>query len=131
MWYMKTAVYSWRLSPEIGEDLEREARARGVSVAAVLRVAVRDWLKTSGTEDATEETQRRLDTAVGRCLGVLAGGHSRRAETAREGIRQAFRAALCSLTPSLTRAQSRRCLTGLTAGTSRASRPSIRFGYRC
>jgi hypothetical protein len=83
---MKTEVYSWRLSGEVKADLEREARIRKVPVSTILDVAVRDWLKKSGLNTSGEEAQRRLHAAAGRCLGVLAGGNPRRAETAREAI---------------------------------------------
>jgi len=84
---MKTEVYSWRLSEELKSDLEREAHPRKVSVSSVLETAVRDWLKKSNT-DAPDQAQRKLHTAATRCLGVLAGINSRRAETAREAVRR-------------------------------------------
>lgn len=84
---MKTEVYSWRLAGELKSDLEREARLRKVPVSAVLETAVRDWL-TRGNPDASEDVeQRRLHSAAGDCLGVLASGNSRRAERARETLR--------------------------------------------
>ncbi len=84
---MKTEVYSWRLSGELKSNLEREARQRKVSVSAVLESAVRDLLKKGDSATPEDEKQRRLHTAAARCLGVLASGNSRRAETAREAVR--------------------------------------------
>ena len=88
MWCMKTEVYSWRLSEELKSDLEREAHHRKVSVSSVLETAVRDWLKKSNTDATDDQAQRKLHTAATRCLGVLAGINSRRAETAREAVRK-------------------------------------------
>jgi hypothetical protein len=86
MQYMKGEVYSWRVSSELKLELEREARLRKVSVAAVLDSAVRNWLRNSPhPADAAE--QRRLHRAAASCIGVLAGNNPRRAETARESIR--------------------------------------------
>jgi len=88
---MKTEVYSWRLSGELKSDLERQARLRKVSVSTVLETAVRDWLKKSNADVPGDQAQRRLHTAAARCLGVLAGLNSRRAETAREVVRKRLR----------------------------------------
>jgi len=85
---MKTEVYSWRLSGELKSDLEREARLRKVPVSAVLETAVRDWLKTSDAEAPEDEAQGKLHTAVANCLGVLSSGNTRRAETARDALRE-------------------------------------------
>ena len=88
---MKTEVYSWRVASELKSDLEREARQRKTSLAAVLNLAARDWLKRSATDTAGDEAQRRLHEAAESCLGVLAGGNPRRAENARLAIRERLR----------------------------------------
>jgi len=88
---MKTEVYSWRLSEELKSDLERQARLRKVSVSSVLETAVRNWLKNSNADVPDDQAQRRLHAAAARCLGVLAGLNSRRAETAREVVRKRLR----------------------------------------
>lgn len=90
LWCMKTEVYSWRLSGELKSDLEREARLRKVPVSAVLETAVRDWLELKkGETDASEDdAQRRLHTAAADCLGAIASGKPRRAETARAVLRE-------------------------------------------
>lgn len=85
---MKTEVYSWRLPAGLKADLERVARARKAPVSAILDVAVRDWLRKTGEGSAGEEAQRRLHAAAARYVGVLASGNLRRAETAREIIRE-------------------------------------------
>jgi hypothetical protein len=85
---MKTDVYSWRLSGELKSDLEREARLRRVPVSAVLETAVRDWLKKGNTDVSEDDAQRRLHRAAAACLSTIASGNPRRAETAREAVRE-------------------------------------------
>jgi hypothetical protein len=84
---MKSEVYSWRVSSELKLELEREARLRKISIAAVLDSAVRNWLRNTG-HPAEAAEQRRLHRAAASCFGVLAGHNPRRAEAARESIRQ-------------------------------------------
>jgi hypothetical protein len=88
---MKTEVYSWRVSAEVKTDLERAALSRKVSLSAVLDMAAREWLMKSGSESDDEETQRRLHRAAAPCFGVWDGGDSKRAETAREAVKQRLR----------------------------------------
>lgn len=85
---MKGEVYSWRVSSELKCTLEREARARKISLSSLLDVATREWLKTSAAEASEEETQRALHTAAENCLGTLASGNSRRSETVRKSVRE-------------------------------------------
>jgi hypothetical protein len=85
---MKEEVYSWRLSGELKSDLEREARLRKMPVAWVLDLAVRDWLKKSSADVAGDDAQRALHAGAERCLGVLASGDPRRAESARKTVRE-------------------------------------------
>ena len=85
---MDTEVYSWRVSRELKSDLERQARSRKTSLAAVLNLAARAWLKQSAVTIGEDEEQRRLHEAGMKCVGALAGGNPRRAETAREAIRE-------------------------------------------
>jgi len=87
---MRTEVYSWRLSEELKSDLEREARLRKVPVSAVLETAVRDWLelKKGDTGVSEDEAQSRLHSAAANCLGAITSGNPRRAETAREVLRE-------------------------------------------
>ena len=88
---MKSAVYSWRLSGEVKSDLERQARVRKVPVSSILDMAVEEWLKKRNGDAGDQETQHRLHAAAARCLGVLTGGNPRRAETARQTIRERLR----------------------------------------
>jgi hypothetical protein len=85
---MKTEVYSWRVSRELKSDLEQQAKLRQTSLSAVLNLAVRDWLKQSAVTVGDDEEQRRLHAAGMNCVGAIAGGNPRRAETARQAIRE-------------------------------------------
>jgi hypothetical protein len=85
---MDTEVYSWRVSRELKSDLEEQARIRKTSLSAVLNLAVRDWLKQSAASVGEDEEQGRLHEAGMKCMGVIAGDNPRRAETAREVIRE-------------------------------------------
>jgi predicted transcriptional regulator len=85
---MRSEVYSWRLSSELKSDLERAARLRKVPASAILEIAVRDWLQKACTDTDGDEVQSALQAEVASCLGVFAGRHPRRAETARELIRK-------------------------------------------
>jgi predicted transcriptional regulator len=88
---MGTEVFSWRLSRELKSDLEREARRRKTTISAVVNLAVSDWLRKSALQTGEDGEQRRLHDAASNCLGTLAGGNSRRAETARQAIGQRLR----------------------------------------
>lgn len=88
---MKTEVYSWRVSSELKSELEREARLRKTSVSAVLDLAAREWLKNSAANIAEDEEQQRLHEVASKFLGAFAGGNPRRAEGARQAIRERLR----------------------------------------
>jgi hypothetical protein len=85
---MKTEVYSWRVSSDLKSELEREARLRKTSIAAIVDSAVRAWLQKSAVDPTEEAEQRRLHRVAAGCFGVLAGHNPRRAETARDAIRE-------------------------------------------
>ncbi len=57
MWCMKTEVYSWRVSTEIKNGMEREARRRDNSLSAALDLAAKDWL--AKTNDANDRRKSR------------------------------------------------------------------------
>ena len=88
---MKSEVYSWRVSTDLKSGLEREARRRKMSLAAVLDLAARDWLNKGGAETEGDEGQARLQKAASKCFGTLASGNARRSENAREAVRQRLR----------------------------------------
>lgn len=83
---MKTEVYSWRVAAEVKSELEREARRRKLSLAAVLDEAAREWLSKSN--DSDEQEQARLHAAAAKCIGAFEGGDPSRSENARRLIRE-------------------------------------------
>ena len=88
---MKNEVYSWRVSTDLKTGLEREARRRKISVAAVLDLAARDWLNKGGAEIEGDEEQLRLRKAASKCFGAVASGNPHRSENARQAVRQRLR----------------------------------------
>ena len=84
----KTAVYSWRLSSERRDALEREARREGVSVAQILDRIAEEWLTERGRDrgdDAVE--QERLRRAALACAGTIHGRDPHRSETVGAAVR--------------------------------------------
>ena len=88
---MKSEVYSWRVSTDLKTGLEREARRRKISVAAILDLAARDWLNQSGAETDGDEEQARVQKTAAKCFGAIAGGDAHRAENARQAVRRRLR----------------------------------------
>jgi hypothetical protein len=86
----KTAVYSWRVSPERKTALEREARREGTTVGGLLERLTREWIDSRQPADGDAE-QARLHTRAHRTLGQIAGHDPHRAERARTAIRARIR----------------------------------------
>jgi hypothetical protein len=91
MYYMKTEVYSWRVSSDVKASLEQEARRRKISMSAALDAATREWLEKSAMETEGHDEQRRLQRAASTWLGRLSGGNAKRAETASQAVRDRLR----------------------------------------
>ncbi len=85
---MKTEVYSWRVSTDLKVGLEREARRRNISLAALLDQAARDLLSSGTSVAEDDQEQVRLHAAAADCLGSIAGGNPQRSGNARAAIRQ-------------------------------------------
>lgn len=84
---MKTEVYSWRVSSELKQSLEREARRRKASVASILDAAARQWLRKSRASVTDDEEQERLHAAVAPSIGSISGGDPYRSESVSEIVR--------------------------------------------
>jgi len=82
----KSAVYSWRLSPELKEALEDAARRNEESVARLLEHIVREWLARSEPDE--EDLQRRLHASAAPFLGAIEGVDPNRAATVRRTVRE-------------------------------------------
>jgi hypothetical protein len=85
---MKTEVYSWRVSSELKQDLEREARKRKASVSSILDTAAREWLAKSRASIAGDEEQKRLHAAVAPLLGSISRNIPYSPEILRETVRR-------------------------------------------
>ena len=82
----KTAVYSWRLSPELKLALAQAARKKDESIAELLERIAEDWLALSSSPE-DEEAQRRLHAEAAKYLGAIDGGDPERAASARQVVR--------------------------------------------
>ena len=82
----KTAVYSWRLSPELKLALAEAARRNRESIADLLDRIAREWLTRSASPE-DEETQRRLHAEAAGYLGAIEGDDAERATSSRELVR--------------------------------------------
>lgn len=82
----KSEVYSWRVTPDLKQALEREARRSGKTVADLLDVMAIDWLAGRAPDklDATEKTRAEAM----RWVGSISGRNPRRAERAKELVRE-------------------------------------------
>jgi hypothetical protein len=89
----KSEILSWRLSPDLKVALERRARMEGRSVSGLLDRVVQDWLRNGRSDADDEAEQARLNREVAKYIGTISGGNPRRAETARETIRERLRKA--------------------------------------
>lgn len=88
----KTAVYSWRLSPDTKSSLEYEARRRGESVAELLDRVIGEWLESERKAAVDDEAeQARLHAAAMRCAGIIEGDDPYRAERASELVGEILR----------------------------------------
>ena len=67
---MKSEVYSWRVSTDLKMDLEYEARRRKMSVAAVLDLAAREWLKKHADREDEKEQKRIIRRAM-KAVGTI------------------------------------------------------------
>jgi hypothetical protein len=68
---VKTEVFSWRLSTALKSQLEREARLRKTSVAALLDDAARTLLARDNGDLNEEDEQTRLRQAAEKWIGSV------------------------------------------------------------
>jgi hypothetical protein len=85
----KSEVYSWRLARHRKAALEDEARRAGKSLSGLLDDITAEWLSARMEEPESEaDRQARLQAAVSKAIGTIAGGKPQRAEQARALVRQ-------------------------------------------
>jgi hypothetical protein len=90
---MKTAVYSWRLTPEERAALEHEARQEKVSMAVLLSRITQSWLaerRRQARDD--EQAQALLQATAQKTFGTVKGGNPDRSVKAKDAIRQRIKA---------------------------------------
>ena len=85
----KSAVYSWRVSPDTKAALEDEARRMGESLSELLDRIALEWLHSRRRRAAgSDEEQLRIRTLANKAIGRIAGGDPRRAERAKANVRE-------------------------------------------
>jgi hypothetical protein len=85
---MKTEVYTLRMSRDLKEALEAEARREKVSIAALLDRGARQLLQKDSAQSTSDDAEhRRLHAQARKSIGVIAGVNPLRAESARSLIR--------------------------------------------
>ena len=86
LYYMsKSEVYSWRVSPEVKNDLEAAARAHKTSVAQLLDQIVTHWLDREEAGD--DEIQDQLRQAAMQTFGTIRGRDPLRSQQVRQRVR--------------------------------------------
>jgi hypothetical protein len=85
---MKSEVYSWRLSPDLKNDLEEEARRERVSVSRLLERIAREWLKGRPSVEDDEPEQERLRAIAMQYVGTLRSGDPDLSEKVSERMRE-------------------------------------------
>lgn len=85
----KTSVYSWRLSPQTKDALEREARREGLSLAELLDRVAREWLEArERTMIHADAESGRLRAAAMRRFGAFDSGETDSSERVRALVRK-------------------------------------------
>jgi len=90
MHYVKTEIYSWRLTRDLRTRIERAARDRKVEVAQVLDMAVLDWLATNERKITGNEEQKRLHAVAERLIGVVRGKDRNRSVSVSKQMRESL-----------------------------------------
>jgi hypothetical protein len=86
---MKSEVYTLRLSRDLKEALESEARREKVSIAALLDRGARQLLQKDSAQATNDDAeQRRLHAQARKSIGVIAGVNPLRAESVRSLVRE-------------------------------------------
>jgi hypothetical protein len=86
---MKTEVYTWRLSPDLKDDLEEAARREQVSVSRLLERIAREWLQARAAAAADDEAeQERLRAIAMRHVGTIHGGDPDRASEVSKRVQE-------------------------------------------
>jgi len=85
---MKSEVYSWRLSPDLKQDLEEAARRERMSVSRLLERITREWLKARAAATGDEAEQERLKAVALQFVGTIRGGDPDRSAEVSKRVRE-------------------------------------------
>lgn len=84
---MKSAVYSWRLSSILKNDLEETERQERASVLVLLERMATEWLAVHRSErNQEDDEQRRLHAAAVQTFGMTHGANPNRSVQACETV---------------------------------------------
>ena len=85
---MKAEIYTLRLSRDLKEALESQARRERVSIAALLDRGARQLLEKDGEQAADDQAEQiRLHAQARKAIGTISGANPFRSESARHLIR--------------------------------------------
>ena len=86
---MKAEIYTLRLTRDLKEALEAQARREKVSIAALLDRGARELLQKDGAQAADDQAEQiRLHAQARQAIGTISGANPLRAESARHLIRE-------------------------------------------
>jgi hypothetical protein len=86
---MKTEIYTLRLTRDLKEALESEARREKVSIAALLDRGARQLLQKDSAQGTSDDAEQlRLHAQARQSIGKIAGVNPLRAESARSLVRE-------------------------------------------
>jgi hypothetical protein len=86
---MKSEIYALRLSRDLKDALQSQARRERVGVAALLDRGARELLQNDGGRGSGDDTEQlRMHTRARKSIGAIAGANPRRAESIRSLIRE-------------------------------------------
>jgi hypothetical protein len=92
MYYMKTAVYSWRLAIDLKTDLEEQARNQGTSLSSLLEQIASEWLQAHRDRSLSDaEQQAAIRQCAVAAIGSVRGGDPSRASRAGELVHEIIR----------------------------------------
>jgi hypothetical protein len=81
----KTAVYNWRLDPDLKRSLETAARDEKTSVGRLLERIALEWLDKRAAEDEAEQLRLRAEAA--KWIGSISSGDPYGSERVKERVR--------------------------------------------
>ena len=87
----KTEVYSWRITSATKTAIENQARRERTTVSALLDRITTEWIESRRGQTDDKAEQIRLHASVQKTIGTIDSGNRKRAERARENVRNRLR----------------------------------------